>query len=185
MCIKYKYVYNLVLWGEVCVGLCMNVERELEKEAKREIRQIVCGEVCVCISSGGRGISGCGPRLLPPWSRSAGRGQSQHTSRRTGRPDRGWLARSATARLADSSLGKVIRASPLRWPLKLYNRRTASGWSLVSLQTEPLFGLNQTPGLSLTHLNHAAVVFRRVLVSLEEAEDVFDPGVVGQTLHPN
>ena len=39
------------------------------------------------------------------------------------------MARSATARLADSSLGKVIRASPLRWPLKLYNRRTASGWS--------------------------------------------------------
>lgn len=75
MCIVYKYVTNLVLWGEVSVGLCMNVERELEKEAKREeSRQIVCGEVvCVCISSGGRGsdkgegISGCGPRLLPPW----------------------------------------------------------------------------------------------------------------------
>lgn len=53
------------------------------------------------------------------------------------------------------------------------------------LQTDPLFGcLKHTPCL-FVHLNEAGVVISCVLISLEEAEDVFSCNVVRQTLHAN
>lgn len=123
----YKYIYT----SSSCISIMLAPPPAVARE-KLEERPTPCAPGSDQRRERSRvRLSGvkCRPRsFLESASSGECLAHSQHI-RRTGWPERGRLERSATARLAASSLGKVTSASPLRWPLRLYKTSTESAWS--------------------------------------------------------